>query len=168
MKTRVSSLWKNDGNLENEKKLFADLEKSWNLEKAPKTWKNHGIWKNQPGKITEFFQWFETLWNQFSAPRLHFTYHVDGFVHSIAVHWFFPNLFLPYILWLISTCVNVMLYKSFLIHILIFGTCILDKQKYFWKNHGNRFRNSAGNPGKRLRVTPPAIGWLKKPFFGKS
>ena len=41
-------------NLENEKKLFPDLDKSWNLEKAPKnlekswnskksTWKNHGI-----------------------------------------------------------------------------------------------------------------------------
>ncbi len=30
---RVSSLWKNHGNLENEKKLFPDLKNSWDLKK---------------------------------------------------------------------------------------------------------------------------------------
>ena len=51
---RVSSLWKNHGNLDYEKKLFLDLEKSWNFKKVQKnlekswnlnisTWKNHGI-----------------------------------------------------------------------------------------------------------------------------
>ncbi len=117
---RVSSLWKNHGNLENEKNFF-------------QTWKNHGIWKEdqKPGKIMEFekihleksWNFFSDLkhcqWNQFFARFAHISsiMYIFGCVHFIDVHWFFPNLFLSYILWLISTWINVMLYKSFLIHI---------------------------------------------------
>ncbi len=55
-KYRVSSLWKNHGNLENEKNFF-------------QTWKNHGIWKKpqKPGKIMEFEKInLEKSWNFFS------------------------------------------------------------------------------------------------------
>ncbi len=50
---RVSSLWKNHGNLENEKNFF-------------QAWKNHGIWKKpqKPGKIMEFEKInLEKSWN---------------------------------------------------------------------------------------------------------
>ena len=40
---------------------FPDLEKSWNLEKRPKSWKNHGISKYPYGKIME---------KKFGAPRI--------------------------------------------------------------------------------------------------
>ncbi len=111
---RVSSLWKNHGNLENEKNFF-------------QTWKNYGIWKKP------------------ASPAFQVSYTVHTFVHFIVVHWFFPNLFLSYILWLISAWINVMLYKSFRIHIFSVLVSwengnISGKIMEFW------FQNSAGNP----------------------
>ncbi len=71
---RVSSLWKNHGNLEDEKYFF-------------QTWKNHGIWKKppKPGKIMEFGKLnLDKSWNfvsnlklresNFCALRAHFKY----------------------------------------------------------------------------------------------
>ncbi len=40
---------------------FPDLEKSWNLKKRQKSWKNHGISKYLYGKIME---------KNFGAPRI--------------------------------------------------------------------------------------------------
>ncbi len=57
---RVSSLWKNHGNLENEKNFF-------------QTWKNHGISKKpqKPGKIMEFRKInLEKSWNFVSDLKL--------------------------------------------------------------------------------------------------
>ena len=42
---KINTTGKNHGNLATGKKLFPNLEKSWNWKKVPKTWKNHGIWK---------------------------------------------------------------------------------------------------------------------------
>ncbi len=120
---RVSSLWKNHGNLENEKNFF-------------QTWKNHGIWKNQPGKIMEFCQWFETLWIKIFKYPLYmplyndFSKYVfvccDQSVHELM--WCFRSLFLfIFIRYLYPGKTKIFLEKS-------------------WKNHGIRFRNSAGNP----------------------
>ena len=61
--------WKIMENLENEKKHFPDLEKSWNLTKRPKSWKNHGILKYLYRKIMEsctvivFFQTIEGIFS---------------------------------------------------------------------------------------------------------
>ncbi len=60
-KDRVSSLWKNHGNLENEKNFF-------------QTWKYHGIWKKpqKPGKIMEFRKInLEKSWNFVSDLKLY-------------------------------------------------------------------------------------------------
>ncbi len=45
--------WKIMENLENENGIFQTWEKSWNLKKRPKSWKNHGISKNLYEKIME-------------------------------------------------------------------------------------------------------------------
>ncbi len=99
------------------------------------------------------------IWNIvepiFCAFRAHFRYQVHAFVHFIVVHWFFPNLSLSYILWLISTWINVMLYKSFLIHIyLVFVS---------WKNG-----NISGKIMEKSGNLISEFGWKPWQFLGSA
>ncbi len=104
----------------------------------------YGIWKTQPGKIMEFYQRFETLWINFSRciSRIHNTCLCTFYCACT----FFPNLFLSYILWLISTWINVMLYLSFLIH--IFSVLVS------WKNRNIPGKIMEFDSGIRLETLP--------------
>ncbi len=69
--------------------------------KIMETWKMKNTF-SRPGKIMEFGKSpknLEKSWN--------FKYHVHAFVHFIVAHGFVPNLFLSYILWLISIWIYI-------------------------------------------------------------
>ncbi len=97
-----------------------NLEKSWNVE-------------NQPGKIMEFCQWFETLWIQFITRYVRISSILNTCLCTFYCCIMIVTKFLS-ILWLlinwIMWCFTIYSYSY------LFGTCTLEKRTYFWNNHG--------------------------------
>ncbi len=138
---------------------FQPLEKSW----KPGKWKKNF---SRLGKIMEFGKSpknLEKSWNLEKINReksWNFGSDLKLCESNFSCAPFQVSIYIPlYILLLYNDCYQIHFYLvtnghghglmwcfTIFSYSYLCGTCTMEKLKFFWKKHGIRFRNSAGNP----------------------